>query len=288
MTLGVGPRAETKGEPAEFQKRNWTARAEAWRKWHFKWALQSRWVTDLIVQSAGIGPGMRVLDLASGSGEPALEIASVVGTKGQVFALDIVPEMLQVTIENAAAMGLANVHSQAADAAFLPFPENSFDAVTCRFGFMFFTNPGGVMEEIRRVLRGGGRASIVTWGPMEENPRFVSTFGVVMNRLPEFSTEKPEVFKFDRPESLSAILADAGFYDISVSFRTVPFIWRGPTIEAWESLKELSAPFRRLLDRISDQDRESVTREILAAIGRYYDGESVNFSAKVVLATCRN
>lgn len=278
----------TTNEMDGLRKGNWAARAIGWRRWHGKWALQSRAATDMIIRGAGIKPGICVLDLASGSGEPVLEIARRLGPGGNATAFDTVQEMLHIVKENSILAGLDNIHFLRGDADTLPYSDGSFDAVTCRFGIMFFADPVAAMKEIRRVLRPGGRACLVTWGPMEENPRFASTFGVVMRSLgEELGDYRPEVFKFDRPGCVTRVMADAGFSEVSAAYHTIPFAWHGTIREAWEGFRELSAPFRSLFERVPARNRKRLTGEILAHIGDYYDGEKVNFAAKVVLATCR-
>ena len=110
------------------------ANVAAWRKWHPKFVIASRDSTNAIVQAAHIAPGMRVLDLASGTGEPSLTLARAVGTDGLVTATDLGKDMLKVAEENIRQEGLTNVTFQEADAHKLPFPDQSFDRATCRFG----------------------------------------------------------------------------------------------------------------------------------------------------------
>lgn len=259
-----------------------------YHRWHEKWARQSSAATDLIIRGAKIAPGMRVLDLACGSGEPSLDIAKVVGPEGRVVAVDVVEEMLRVAEENAVAAGLTNMSFQLADACKLSFPGGSFDAVTCRFGVMYFTDQRAAMEEVRRVLKPGGRACFVAWGPLNGNPRFVSTYGLVLKSLGEkLGSYRPETFRFDRPSRLSKLMTEAGFRKVSATYRTIPFVWDGPPHESWESFWDLSASFRSLFERVPVRDSEKMKQEIVASMAKYYDGERVNFTAKVVLATCR-
>ena len=122
----------------EVVREEWTAAAPFWRKWNQKLATQSRAATDLVVNGAELLPGMHVLDLASGTGEPALSLAKAVGSGGRVVATDLVPDMLQALRENARLESLTQMEFQVADAEQLPFANGEFDRVTCRFGIMFF------------------------------------------------------------------------------------------------------------------------------------------------------
>ena len=79
----------------ETAREDWTGAAAFWKKWYPKFAEQSRAATELVVNGAQLQPGMAVLDMASGSGQPSLTIAAKVGPQGHVIATDMVPEMLQ-------------------------------------------------------------------------------------------------------------------------------------------------------------------------------------------------
>src|ERR1700730_3356068 len=118
-------------------------RLVASEKWKAKSAAMGQAVTDALVEYAQPKPGMRVLDLASGTGEPAISLAMSVGPKGHVTAVDLSADLLQIAKGRAQARGLENLTLQQGDAHSLPFPDNSFDVATSRFGVMFFSDPIG-------------------------------------------------------------------------------------------------------------------------------------------------
>jgi ubiquinone/menaquinone biosynthesis C-methylase UbiE len=128
-------------------------RIAATERWKAKSAAMGQPVTDALVEYAQPLPGMRVLDLASGTGEPAISLAMRVGAQGHVTALDLSADLLKIATERAQARGLQNFASRQADAHSLPFPDNNFDLATSRFGVMFFREPRLALEELRRVLR---------------------------------------------------------------------------------------------------------------------------------------
>src|SRR5271169_3009120 len=103
-------------------------------KWKAKSAAMGKAVTEALVEFAQPRPGMRVLDLASGTGEPAISLAIRVGAEGQVTALDLSADLLEIAKGRARERGLENFVIQQADAHALPFADNSFDLATCRFG----------------------------------------------------------------------------------------------------------------------------------------------------------
>ncbi len=192
-------------------------------KWKAKSAAMGRDVTDALVEYARPKPGMKVLDLASGTGEPAISLASRIGNEGHVTALDLSSELLQIAAERAQQRGLTNLSTQQADAHQLPFPDHSFDLVTSRFGVMFFQDCERALREVHRVLKRGARACFLAWGPFEQ-PYWSSTMGIVAKRVggPTLVPGGPDPFKFAQPGSLSSLLRKAGFSHIEEETKIAP------------------------------------------------------------------
>lgn len=263
-------------------------RLVAAEKWKAKSAAMGRDVTEAPVNYAQPQPGMQVLDLASGTGEPAITIASRVGREGQVTALDVSSELLEITAQRARQRGLTNVSLQQADAHNLPFPDEIFDLVTSRFGVMFFQDSVKALGEARRVLKPGGRACFLAWGPFEQ-PYWQSTIAVVIKHIggSALAPGHPDPFKFSSPGSLSAVLEEAGFSRIDEQTKTVPWSWPGTSEEVWEYLRTVSMPFRPLLERVPAEKWEEINREVLPAINRCRQGDSIEFGAVIVLASGR-
>lgn len=103
-------------------------------------------------------PHWRVLDVATGAGHTALALAPHVA---HVVASDITHEMLAEATKLAAKRGLGNVETAHADAAALPFPDRSFDLVTCRLAAHHFPDPAAFVAASRRVLKPGGAFALV-------------------------------------------------------------------------------------------------------------------------------
>jgi len=120
--------------------------------------------------------GYSGLDMATGTGEPALTIAKIVGAGGRVVGVDLSPDMLEVARERIASQEIENVTFQLNDDDNLPaFPDDSFDAAVCRFGLIFMPNPVAVLRGIRRILKPGRKASASVWGPPERAEFFFVT-----------------------------------------------------------------------------------------------------------------
>jgi ubiquinone/menaquinone biosynthesis C-methylase UbiE len=213
-------------------------------KWKAKSAAMGRAVTEALVEYARPQAGMRVLDLASGTGEPAISIAQCVGSQGRVVALDLSSDLLEIAAKRAQHRGLQNLKLHRADAQALPFANSSFDLATSRFGVMFFADTARAFGELYRVLRAGARACFTVWGPFEQ-PYWQSTIGVVARRVGE-SAPVPidhNPFRFGQPGSLSSALKAAGFIQVEEETRSLPWPWPGPPQEMWEQYRRLPHPF---------------------------------------------
>lgn len=245
-------------------------------------------VTDALVEYAQPAPGMQVLDLASGTGEPAISLALRVGEQGRVTALDLSAELLEVAAQRAQARGLNNFTVRQADAHRLPFPDDSFDLATSRFGVMFFRDPGLALRELRRVLRPGSRACFLAWGPFDQ-PYWQSMMGVVHRHVggPLLQPGGPDPFQFAEPGSLSSVLRNAGFIAVEEETKTLPWTWPGPVEEVWEQAQAVAVPFRPMLERVPAHLWPQIQAEVHAAVKRCFDGEKVAFGASVVLASGR-
>ncbi len=267
---------------------NWGSsyRLVASDKWKTKSAAMGKAVTAALVDYAQPRAGMRVLDLASGTGEPAISIAMRLGSQGEVTALDQSADLLEIARGRAQERGLDKFFTQQGDAQHLPFEDGSFDLATCRFGVMFFPDAVAAMRELHRVLKKEARACFVAWGPFEQ-PYWQSTMGVVHRHvggalLPEGGADP---FRFAQPGSLSAVLRSGGFRAVQEETKTLPWTWPGTAEEVWEQAQAVSVPFRPMLDRVSADEWPRIHNEVLAAIGQNVRGENIEFGASVVLAS---
>jgi SAM-dependent methyltransferase len=255
-------------------------------KWKAKLAAMGRDVNDALVEYSRPTPGMKLLDLASGTGEPAISLAAFVGPDGHVTALDLSSELLAIAAERAQQRGLTNFSTQQADAQQLPFSDQSFDLVTSRFGVMFFQDCEQALREAHRVLKPGARACFLTWGPFEQ-PYWSSTIGVVVKHVggPAIVPGGADPFRFARPGSLSSMLRKAGFSNVEEETKTLPWTWAGTAEEVWQLMQAVAPPFLPLLQRVLPYKRDEIDREVIRAIQQYADGNSIKFSAVVVLAS---
>src|SRR3970040_751585 len=206
MTQQLDPRA-IKRE----QREQWNRAADGWRKHDERFRQVTAPVTRRLLQLAGISAGMRVLDIASGTGEPALPAAEVVGPGGRVVLTDQSEEMLAVAREKAEARGLTNVEFRIADGEELDVEEDEFDAVLCRWGIMFMPEPARCLRQARAALKPGGRIAMAVGGPPERNPFFVLPMAILMKYadVPRPGPGEPGVFAFAERGRLETVFTAA-------------------------------------------------------------------------------
>ena len=175
-------------------------------------ALEAAYLTtDVVEQRCGtlrsltLAPGEHVLDIGSGPGLLAWDLANTVGPGGRVVGLDLSDAMLEMGRRRCA--DLAHVSFQSGDAAKLPFEDGSFDAVVSTQVFEYVPDIPGALAEVRRVLRPGGRVAILDTDydslvvHTEDRPRLDR----IMDAWDEHFVHR------GLPRTLGAQLRDAGF-----------------------------------------------------------------------------
>src|SRR5579859_2502988 len=123
---------------------------------------------------AGLAPGGRALDVATGTGDLAFELARRVGPSGSVVASDFAERMLSLARAKASAAGVENVRFEAANALALPYEDDGFDAATVGFGARNFADLDQGLREMTRVVRPGGRVVVLEITTPQRPP--LSTF----------------------------------------------------------------------------------------------------------------
>jgi SAM-dependent methyltransferase len=244
---------------------------------------------DVLLEHARLEPGLRVLELACGTGDPALEIARRVGPDGRVTATDLSPQMLGECRKNASAAGIANMDFAAVDAENLQFDRESFDRVTSRLGVMYFVDVQRALAEFKRVLVPDGIVALQAWGLPDESPYFMNAVGPFLRRLspPPPPADAPTPLRFAPPGKLVGALTAAGFSDIREDRRTTVLPWPGPPNELWQHLSEIAVPLRPLFDGLSGDERSVAIGESVAGYAQYYDGKTVNVPASIVTVSAR-
>ena len=159
-----------------------------------------------IIASINPSGSDNILDIAAGTGEPGLTIAAMLNG-GKVTITDLSEDMLTIATENAAKKSISNIETIACDVCELPFADNSFDAISCRFGFMFFPDMQLAANEMARVLKPGGRIATSVWNVPEKNFWVTAIMGTINKNmeLPPPPPGSPGMFRCAKPGLMKEI-----------------------------------------------------------------------------------
>lgn len=257
-------------DPQEIKQRvlqEWARAAPGWRKHDTRLRETSEPVTLRMLELAAIAPGQRVLDIASGSGEPAIPAAEVVGLEGYVLGTDISADMLEIAREKAQARGLNNIEFLVVDGEELDVEAESFDAVLCRWGIMFMPEPVRCLRQAHQALKPGGRIVVTVWGPPERNPFFTVPMSVLRQHIdvPPPQPGAPGIFAFADPDRLASALQEAGFRDAQVEETVLPMALFDSGEEYWQFTRELAAPIAALVAQLPPDTQHAISREVAEA-----------------------
>jgi SAM-dependent methyltransferase len=166
-----------------------------------------------LVTRADPRPGERAPDLACGTGVVARQIAPLVMPGGYVDALDLNLGMLSVARDVARRAGTP-ITFHDGDMQALPFAGRTYDLVTCHQGLQFVPDRGAAVQEMRRMLRPGGRAVVSCWSGMEHSPLYTAMAPVVARLLGVPALDEP--FGLSRVSELRELFAAADFTTITI------------------------------------------------------------------------
>jgi SAM-dependent methyltransferase len=223
MTTGTA-----KFDPVKYKettREQWQEAAEAWHRWGptlEEWLGQA---TDIMLDMAGVGPGSRVLDVASGAGGQAISAARRVGPDGYVLATDISSNILEFAANSAREAGLSNVETRMIDGESLEeLEEGSFDAVISRVGLIYFPNQQKALAEMRRALKPGGKIAAVVYSTPENNKFFSVPISIIRRRaqLPPPLPGQPGPFSLGSPGVLEEVLKSAGLIEVHSQVLSAP------------------------------------------------------------------
>ena len=175
------------------------------------------------VELAGVRPGQRVLDLASGTGDLADRFADLVGPDGLVLMTDINAAMLTVGRDRMVDKGhVGNLACAQVDAEALPFPDNSVDLITIAFGLRNVTHKERALRAMHAALRPGGRALVLEFSKPQNRPleRLYDLYSFhVLPRMGEIVANDADSYRYlaesirMHPDqaTLKAMMESAGF-----------------------------------------------------------------------------
>lgn len=184
------------------------------------------------IETAGARPGMKVLDLAGGTGDLTAKFSHLVGDKGEVVLADINDSMLKVGRAKLRDRGIVgNVNYVQANAEALPFPDNHFDIITMAFGLRNVTDKDAALRSMNRVLKPGGKLLVLEFStPQHELMRKIyDTYSFkVLPKMGQLITQDADSYEYlaesirmhPDQDTLKQMMADAGFEQVDYTNMT--------------------------------------------------------------------
>lgn len=211
----------------------------------------------------GCCDGLRVLDIAAGTGSLALAAAQ---RGAEVVATDFSPGMTERLRARLEREGFTKIHAEVMDGQWLTLADDSFDRAYSVFGLIFFPERARGFAEMRRVLKAGGRGAVVAWSAPERMTVAPYFRRALVTALPDFKPPSPPSWQqLQHPEVLEAEMRQAGFRQVAV--HTVTKAWRTPSPEwMWENLSGMSPVISVLLERLDSDQLLAVRQVFIAAL----------------------
>jgi ubiquinone/menaquinone biosynthesis C-methylase UbiE len=276
------------------QRQSWDNVARGWQKWWKSFEKDAQKVNERLVELAEIKQGDRIIDIATGIGEPAITAAKKVGVEGYVLATDISPQMLAIAKERTVSLGLQNiVEFKEVDAEKILDlqqlqPLSPFAAVLCRWGLMFFPNLASTLTNIYKILSSGGRIAAAVWSEPAKVPKLYTAIDIVTQKLGISSTTAyahyPEILS---PFSLANInivnnaLVEAGFKDIHTEYLNITFEFLSAE-DYTDFAKQIIAPIHNLLANETENRKEEIWKAVSEEVARRYYIDDNNSTGSVV------
>jgi ubiquinone/menaquinone biosynthesis C-methylase UbiE len=251
------------------QQQTWNALADAWAKWFDAFEDAARPVTRKLLELAAVAPGHSVLDIGTGTGEPALSAAAAVGARGRVVAVDQAGAMLAVARRKAASLGHITFIERDVENLDL---EERFDAVLSRWGLMFLPHRDQVLRKLFGLLKEGGILAASVWDVPPKVPMIALAFGVIGSKLslPPPPAGAPSPFGMADVDRVAGELRAAGFSD--TSFEHVPVEFKVPSAAAAvDFLRDLLPPPMRavLRDRCGSENAPEIWDAVGEAVRKF-------------------
>jgi ubiquinone/menaquinone biosynthesis C-methylase UbiE len=241
----------------------------------------SRLYVPALLTAAGVAPGQRILDVATGTGEAALAAAPCVAPSGRVLGADIALPMLAVAKAKVAATPVRLV---AMDGQALACRDQSFHAVLCQLGLMQFPDAARGLREFRRVLRPAGRVGVCVWSTEDRVPMYGLLKAALTRQDPAQQDVLRLQFSLADPDRLHGLLAGAGFRDVSVTRETREIAYESFE-DYWEPIEAGGGRSGQVYRGLPEAARQAVREEVRERLSQFASGGRLVMEAEALIAS---
>ncbi len=225
------------------------------------WLPQLAPVGAAILDKLNARPGDSILDMGSGTGEPALTLARTMGAEIQITGIDAADGMVKVAQQKVATENLSGIGFKTMPAENMSFADNSFDRALCRFGVMLFEDPLQGLKEMHRVLKPQGRYSLAVWSTPETMPTMHWSYEVFKERIEEdYYPPLQKATSLGTPGKMEMLLDNAGFNDYAIETKT--FHYDFDSFDAYWDAVEASDILKMQYDQLPDEQRHEIRDEV--------------------------
>lgn len=261
------------------QRYGWDAASAAYDR---GWVPRLAALTRGCVERAELRPGDRVVDVATGTGVAAFAAAAAVGAAGAVTGVDVSERMIERATELCRAERLDHVRFERGDMETIGAPGGAFDVAISAFGLMYAAERKAAVAELARVLRPGGRLSVVVWG-QRSACGWAEVFPIVDAHVE--SEVCPLFFSLGAPRALPVLFGGAGFVDVVEERLAVTLCW--PTADEAVAAMLEGGPVALAWKRFSPETRALVRGAYLDSIAPFRRGSGFEVPSEVVFARAR-
>ncbi len=169
------------------------------------------------IDRLSVATGAKILDVGCGTGASALPAAEAVGAKGSVIGVDLSARLLERAHNKAKGRGINNIEFRVADMTALGYPDGHFDAVISVFSIFFVPDMEGLVRELWRMVRPGGKLAVTTWGPRIFEPAYARWQIAIRHERPDLYSAFNPWDRITEPEAVRRLLRDGGATNIEVA-----------------------------------------------------------------------
>jgi SAM-dependent methyltransferase len=261
------------------QRELWNERARAWERWEPALMNGLAAVNPLLFRALDLKPGQRVLDLGSGTGDPALALAQWVGPRGRVLGIDNSNAMLAVAKRRARILGLRNLTLRSGDMnRFRPL-HRRFHRAAARYSLMFADDIAAVLRALRSSLVPGGILAAAVWGPAELNPAVSLREEAALpfrSEPPPDPERTPNPMRLARRGLLAGLFIQAGFRDVRDEAAPVATVYSD--LEEFAQI-QVGSSLAELYESLGAADRRRLQARLVSRFRRFQAGPVVRVPA---------